>query len=356
MLTCIYLCRTLLFFAPYADFSGKKYAFGGYITDKSIREQSTSGGAFSAIVETWCDNDYVVFGAEAKGLNVEHGFITEKNELDKFRKSKYSQSKMGNSYREAKRFLKEGKKVVFSGTPCQIAGLRSCLDNIDQEKLLTIEVICEGVPTPHYIRRFSEYIEKKHGAPIDSIDYRYKDCNRWDFEVMLVNMASKSQRSRSFKYDRWFNPFWSIWLNHLMSRPSCYKCVFTNRLRVADITLGDLWGVHIYCPELYGENRGASLIIGNTQKGKDAIHKAETLLYGHEIPFEQALKYQGPMKKSIVMNPHRSEFMHDVISLDYYELNKKWAPKPSIKLLFQKYIWGNRQKVFIWNLKNKFFS
>ena len=153
--------------------------------------------------------------------------------------------------------------------------------------------------------------------------------------------------------DRWFNPFWSIWLKHLMSRPSCYQCPFTTSERGADITLGDLWGVHIYCPELYGHNGGASLVIGNTEKGKQVIKNAENGMYGHELKFEDALKYQGPMRKHIADNPQKAEFMADLRSdMNYKQITKKWADRPSLKLLFQKYIWGNRQKVWLWNLRN----
>ena len=153
--------------------------------------------------------------------------------------------------------------------------------------------------------------------------------------------------------DRWFNPFWSVWLQHLMSRPSCYKCPFTTKGRVADITLGDLWGVHIYCPELYGNNGGSSLVVCNTEKGKAVFTKAQENMYGHELNFEDALKYQGPMRKPIADNPDREIFIHDLQSdMEYESLNKKWSKPPSIKLVISKYIWGNRQKVFMWNIKN----
>lgn len=334
----------------YAD---NKIAYGGYIKDRAIKDQSTSGGAFSALVDAWCDENYVIFGAETDGLCVKHSYITDKSKLGKFRRSKYSQSIIGAAYKDVRRFLRDGQKVVFSGTPCQIAGLRSFLMNINCDNLLTIEVICEGVPTPHYIRRFSEWIEAKYGSPIDTIDYRFKDCNKWDFEVMQISITSKSHRKRIFKCDRWFNPFWSIWLNHLMSRPSCYECRFANTSRIADISLGDLWGVHIYCPDLYGKNEGASLVVCNTKKGKEVLEKAKHLMYGRELSFETALRYQSPMRKSIEYNIKRQEFMEDVLYMDYKTLTKKWAIKPTLKLLFQKYVWGNRQKVACWNFKQK---
>jgi hypothetical protein len=121
---------------------------------------------------------------------------------------------------------------------------------------------------------------------------------------------------------------------------------------VADISLGDLWGVHIYCPELYGENVGSSLVICNTEKGKQVFTKAKSNMYGHELEFEEALKYQSPMRKTISENPNRERFMTDLEStMDYTAINKKWAKKPSFPLLWSKYVWGNRQKIWLWNLK-----
>lgn len=167
-------------------------------------------------------------------------------------------------------------------------------------------------------------------------------------------MIKKENKKIVIEKDRWFNPFWSIWLKHLMSRPSCYECPFATTERTADISLGDLWGVHLYCPELYGENRGASLAVANTEKGKTILKAAETQMYGHELKFEDALKYQSPMRKHIDMNPERVRFMKDLKGdMSVEKINKKWATKPTLKLLYQKYVWGNRQKVWLWNLLHK---
>lgn len=326
----------------------RQLAFGGHIDDPKVLNESTSGGAFTAIVNEWCDENYVIFGATAIGLNVYHKYITDKTELYQFRRSKYSQSKIGNSYIEARNFLKQGKKVLFSGTPCQIAGLKLFLKDINYDNLLTVEVVCEGLPSPLYVNKLEEHI----GDSISKLDYRHKDKNKWDYEIMYI----KKQDGKEIKRDRWFNPFWSIWLSHLMSRPSCYNCLYTTKERVADITLGDLWGVHIYCPDLYNNNRGASLIVTNTHKAEcvvDAI-MGKTFI-GRELDFETALCYQGPMRKSISLNHNRAKFMNDLKTLDYSSLIKKWAPKPTLKLLISKYIFGtNRQKVNLWKMKELF--
>ena len=186
---------------PYENMPNKygkdKFVFGGYILDEDVRFESTSGGAFSAIVDTFCDENYVIFGAETHGLRVWHSYITDKSELSKFRKSKYSQSNIGMSYRQVKKFLKADKKVLFSGTPCQIAGLKAFLKNVSQEKLLTVEVICEGIPSPLYIRKYSDFVKRKFKAVIENIDYRYKGYtffkkHKWDFETMRMNASRKN--------------------------------------------------------------------------------------------------------------------------------------------------------------------
>jgi len=334
---------------------GTKYVFGGYIKDQNTRFESTSGGAFSAIVNTYCDENYVIFGAESDSLKVFHSYITDKKELGKFRKSKYSQSQMHSCYKECKEFLNENKKVLFSGTPCQIAGLRTFLNvtNTNTVNLLTVEVVCEGVPSPLYMLKYEESLFRKFGKKIESLDYRYTgksyfNYGKWDFEVMKTKLVDDKSE---IIVDRWFNPFWSIWIDHLISRPSCYECQFARQERTADISLGDLWGVHLYCPELYGKNGGSSLMFSNTEKGKEVVLKAQKSMYGHELKFEEALKYQRPMKKHIAYNSRRKECMCDLMSdMTYEEINRKWAKKPSLKLLWQKYIWGNRQKIAFWNL------
>lgn len=342
--------------------------FGGYIEDKAIRNQSTSGGAFSAIVEKWCDENYVIFGAVADGLNVHHAYIFDKNQLRAFRRSKYSQSVIGNAYADTDKFLREGYNVLFSGTPCQIAGLYKFLTarHTDSANLLTVEVVCEGVPSPLYIRKMDSAMERRYGSRISSLDYRYKipplrlggitirRCAKWDYQPMGIRLVN----GVALKKDRWFNPFWSIWLNHLISRPSCYECPFTTAERVADITLGDLWGVHLYCPELYGGNGGSSVIFANSAKGRQALVLCEPEMFGHDLNLNDALRYQSPMRKSIPMNPDRGNCMADLENpgVTYEEINRRWAVKPSLKLLFNKYIWGNHQKVNWWRLRNLKFK
>ncbi len=329
--------------------------FGGHHRDPSVLEESTSGGAFSAILAGWFGQpgNRVSFGAVAHGLDVRHEVATSVAEAVKFRKSKYAQSAIGDSYAEARRLLKGGWHVLFSGTPCQVAGLKAYLGGLAESPgLLTVEVICEGVPSPLYVRAYDEKMLAERGSRIAELDYRCKDGRKWDFEVMSTSLES----GHHFKVDRWFNAFWYVWLDHLMSRPSCYECPYACRERVADVSLGDLWGVHLYCPDLYARNAGASLVVCNSDKGAVALGDALPYLEGRELDFEDAVRYQSPMRKSIDPNPQRGAFMADLREMGFDDLNEKWACKPTAKLLWQKYVWGNRQKVALWNARRAISS
>ena len=325
-------------------------AFGGYHSDPSIRRESTSGGAFTAIATAWCVGEYAIFGAAQEGMDVFHTYITDVAEIHRFQKSKYRQSKIGTAYSDAERLLKQGKKVLFSGTPCQIAGLKAYLGERKWGTLLTVEVLCEGVPSPIYLQKFNVFIEERYGCGIRTLDYRNKDKPRWDFNVMRLELES----GRSVYIDRWFNPFFTLWIGRLMSRPSCYGCPYIATTGVADFTLGDLWGIHIHCPELYDGNKGASLVLCHTQHGAEVLKMARDQLFGHDLDVSNILTYQKRLRMPIEPNPKREEFMQDLIRLDYRSLCKKWVKHPSIGLLWSKYVWGNRQKIFMWELKQCF--
>ena len=324
-------------------------AFGGYHQDPSIRKESTSGGAFTAIVDAWCTGEYTVFGATQEGVEVFHTYITDKSDIYRFQKSKYRQSRIGMAYSHAKGMLEQGKKVLFSGTPCQIAGLKAYLGEKQWDKLLTVEVLCEGVPSPLYLQKYNEFITSRYGCGIRTLDYRNKDKPRWDFNVMRLEL----ENGKNIYIDRWINPFFTLWIGGLMSRPSCYGCPYIATTGAADITLSDLWGIHIHCPELYDGNKGTSLILCHTKKGIEALESAKVQLYGHELDVNNILSYQKRLRMPIGLNYQREEFMRDLISLDYHHLCRKWVKRPSVRLLWSKYVWGNRQKIFIWNLRKK---
>ena len=136
-----------------------------------------------------------------------------------------------------------------------------------------------------------------------------------------------------------------------MSRPSCNACHFVSRERVADITLSDLWGVDREYPDLYAEGCGSSWVICNSDKGIEVFLNAIEQMNGHQVDFETMRKYQRPGMIEKITHPRYDEFMNDLTIMDYAQLCKKWAKKPSIKLLFQKKVWNNRNRVRSWKIK-----
>lgn len=335
--------------------------FGGSIKDVNLLADSTSGGAFTAIATAFLENDGIVFGVESSGVyKARHASVSSAEGLVAFRGSKYVQSEIGDAYLRVRDHLKTGNRVLFSGTPCQIDGLYGSLGRLAESPLLlTVEVVCEGVPTPRLIEKQLSYVSDRwfNGQPIESMRYRDKwnsDCSsRWDFQGTSFAVAGWDYEAMSFEgktgkrrvVDRWFNPFWSIWLQHLISRPSCAECPFARRERVADITLGDLWGVHLYCPDLYNDDKGASLAVCNTEKGLTAFEAAISLMACRELDMADVVRYQGPMRKSTGANPRREECMADLRSMDWREFTRKWAKKPTLKLLVSKYLWGTNKQV-----------
>jgi coenzyme F420-reducing hydrogenase beta subunit len=326
--------------------------YGGSNKNKEIKQDSTSGGIFSAIVEKfYTGEDCYIFGAVAHGLKVCHEYVNDISEIGRFRKSKYAQSDMSNTYENVRKLLSNGKKVLFSGTPCHVAALKSFLeDQYYNENLLTVDVVCEGIPSPLLIRKQAEWLEKKYSSKVVYFDYRFKDKNRWDYQVGKYIFED----GRELRIDRWFNPFWVLWARRLMSRPSCVQCPFRTKDRVADITLGDLWGCQNYCPELYDNNEGAGLVFCNSARGKALFRKTIESLNGHELMDSDALKYQRPMYTIVPASNDRDAFMEDLKSLDYPAIIKKWKAKEPIKVLFKKYIIGsNKQIVMLYKIKER---
>lgn len=348
-ISCSRCVETCLFESDLHKNDEPLYSYGGYINDKRIRENSTSGGAFTAICSAFCSgcDPCAVFGSTSDKLKIYHTYVNNIDDIYIFNSSKYGQSIMGDSFSYVKLFLKEEKRVVFSGTPCQVAALYMFLGEEDFPNLLTIDVLCTGIPSSLFVEKYDEWCFRKYGSHIRVFNYRYTNHSRWDDQSTLVELDN----GKKIITARWFSDFYSIFLQRLMSRPSCNKCKFVTKERVADITLADLWGVDRECPDLYDNGSGSSWIICNTQKGLETFNNAKQMMTGHAVDFEHMRKYQRPGLIQKTVHPSYNEFMEDIRIMDYTTLSKKWAKKPNLKLLFQKYIYNNRMRVRIWEIK-----
>ena len=248
--------------------------------DESIRGTSSSGGIFTLMAEKVIEEGGVVFGVRFdENWECVHDYIERKEDIYLFRGSKYLPSMIGNSFKKAEFFLKEGRKVLFSGTPCQIAGLNRYL-NKEYENLLTVDVVCHGVPSPAVWRRYKESLKKRYslnkdGVQISGINFRSKRMGwkKYSFDFTLAKASDRRQGNAvSFSMESDKNPFMRLFVYSVILRPSCYNCPAKSGRTQSDITVGDFWHIDAIMPD-FNDDKGVTLAYLNTEKGVQFYNK-----------------------------------------------------------------------------------
>lgn len=232
--------------------------------DKEVRLKSSSGGIFTLIASYVIEQGGVVFGARwDEKFKLIHDYTETYEGLTPFLGSKYVQSYIGNTYKDVEEFLKKGRKVLFSGVPCQIAALKRFLRK-EYENLLTIDVLCHGVSSSSVFKDYLMYIGRKE--KIVSFDFRDKSTGWKGYSVKYAYENGKIKR-HSARVDEYMRAY----LNHYMLRPSCHVCPAKAGKSGSDITLGDLWGVN-QLPLIKDDDTGLSVVIVNTKKGEKNLN------------------------------------------------------------------------------------
>lgn len=242
-----------------------KKTYAAYNQDESERLQSSSGGVFSLLSRLVINHGGRVFGAQfTTDWQVEHTCISSISELHKLRGAKYVQSRIGNTYSETEQFLKDNVSVLFSGTPCQIAGLRSYLRK-EYDNLITAEIICHGVPSPKVWRTYlQDLCRKKNIHKINQICFRDK-VTGWKHYSFSVKYNKKGKEKKISEYYTQ-NLYARGFTNDLYLRPSCHSCPFKSLRSRADFTLGDFWGIQHVDPKI-DDDKGITALLVNTEKG-----------------------------------------------------------------------------------------
>jgi len=266
--------------------------------DDKIRLSSSSGGLFTLFAEWILDSKGIVFGAAYNDKwEVYHISVEKKEDISKLRGSKYVQSFIGDTYSQAEKELKKGRLVLFTGTPCQIAGLHSFLGR-QYNNLFLIDVLCHGVPSS---RVFQLYIrEKSNNKDISYINMRSKK-EGWKNYHFDINDYSKL-----YKRDTYMKAF----IENLILRPSCYKCLFKNGKSFSDISLGDFWGVKKYHKEI-DDDKGLSLVIINSEKGKQLFEKLN-IENVTRVLYQEALIHNSGFSGIIRPHRNRSKFFKEL--------------------------------------------
>lgn len=276
-------------------------AYAAYAADDSLREASSSGGIFSLLAQWVLDNGGVVFGAAyGEDFSVCHCMITSPEELPLLRGSKYVQSRIEDTFRQAKQQLDAGKTVLFSGVGCQITGLKAYL-NREYPQLYTVDVLCHGVPSPKVWRSYLQEQKAAFGGHIQSVSFRNKE-EGWKRFSMKIDFPGGSYRKPMLE-----DPFLRFFLENICLRPSCHACQFKTLPHASDLTLGDAWGIANLMPDM-DDDRGTSLILMNSQKGQflfDAIKPGMVFRPGDT---DQLLPPSADSRQPVPPHPRRKPF------------------------------------------------
>ncbi len=282
----------------------KPVAYIGFNNNSSVRKNSSSGGVFTAIANELLSKDATIYGAAFNDeYDVEHIGVDNADGLEKLRTSKYVQSKIGNTYKEAKAKLDDGEYVFYTGTPCQIEGLKAYLDK-DYERLYTQDIVCHGVPSPNIWNEYVKYMSK--GNDVNSISFRDKKFG-WHYFSMRIT-TDKSNYVKRLDQD----VFIRLFLDNIILRPSCYDCKFKREVRISDFTIADCWRPAKVKSQLKDDDKGLSMMFVNSEKGKELFESLKTDLTYQEIDYSLAIASQSATTESVKMPEKRQVFFDSV--------------------------------------------
>ena len=238
-------------------------AYAAINKNESIRAKSSSGGVFYSLAKWTIERGGVVFGARFDdNWDVMHDYSEAIEGIIPFMGSKYVQSRIGDTYKQAKSFLEQGRWVLFSGTPCQLGGLRAFLGK-EYEQLIQVDLICHGVPSPSVWRSYlKDFVTD---GEILSVSFRDKKDGWLRFQNITTTTTTTTIREHQKE-----NPYFRGFLKNVYLRKSCYNCQFRTFHRLTDITLADYWGVNELCPEMF-DDKGTSVVFAHTEKGNSIL-------------------------------------------------------------------------------------
>lgn len=291
--------------------------------NEEVRLKSSSGGVFSLLAEKVIEKNGIVYGVTMTSdcYSAEFIRVSDIDGLDKLRGSKYLQAKMGNTYKNVKQDVVNEKLVLFSGTGCQINGLKSYLQK-EYENLICIDVICHGVPSPELWKRYVQFQEKEHGK-LETINFRCKDDSWIDFGMKENQLYISKDK----------DPYMQMFLRDYCLRPSCYKCVAKEHKK-SDITIADFWGIESVAPEM-NDGKGTSLVLLRTEKGETLLNEIKECMNIKKVDYESAVRCNPSEYKSVDKPKLRESFFDDMNTMAFTDLSNKYAAPIIIPLKYR---------------------
>ena len=269
-----------------------------YVTD------SSSGGVFPALAEQIIADGGVVIGAVLNDdMTVGHAEAYDMPGVEKMRGSKYVQSDLYASYEDVRYWLSEGRKVMFSGTPCQVAGLHKYLGK-PYDDLVTVDVLCHGVPSPGLWEKYVKALEKKHGARMENVRFKDKTAS-WRHYAFTTSLGSCPYMD---------DPYMALFVQDMSLRPSCYKCAARGGRSGSDLTLSDLWSVQHCAPEM-SDDRGVSGVYVNSEKGRALMGRIDGI-ESRQVDMELSRTDNGGFHDPVAVPEKREEFFQGIHSAE----------------------------------------
>lgn len=287
--------------------------------DEKIRMESSSGGIFTLLAEKIINEGGVVFGARFdEEWQVTLDYTETIEGLAAFRGSKYVQARTCETYRQCEQFLKNGRKVLYAGSPCQITGLRHYLRK-EYDNLLTIDFACHGVPSP---KAWKSFLSEVAATPyIQSVNMRAK-IKGWIKFGFTVHYEKNTQIC-VLKGPAVENPYIHAFLSDIILRPSCHACKAKELRSGSDITIADFWGVWKIAPEMH-DDKGTSLVLINTEKGSNTFAAIDCKML--DTTYGQAVAFNPAIIRSSRPHPNRAELFAHIDDEPFSTLAYKYAP------------------------------
>lgn len=290
-------------------------AYYGWNTDTDVRMASSSGGVFSALAQSVLAQDGVVYGAvyDSNTKTVVYRG-TDRACLDDLRRSKYVESAVGQVFTEIKDFLVSGRKVLFCGSPCHAAGLRTFLKK-DYAGLYICDFVCGGAASPAFFREHLQRLEKKYGAPARKINFRNK---RFGWKRMLLTIEFENGRwySRLNYLDSFFNGF----IEGIIKRRNCFSCAFADN-HYSDLTIADYWGYRT--AGVPYDEKGISMVVVNTEQGASLLREATGRLELNEMGLERTRYTIRPRVLNKEKLARRDAFFEDAKMVGFEKAAKR---------------------------------
>lgn len=290
------------------------------ILDSHILEESSSGGIFSALAEEILREKGSVYGAAMSNdmKSVHHIRISSIDNIELLRGSKYLQSEMDDCFELVRQDLEKKRKVLFSGVPCQINGLKLYLNKTEYENLFCIEVLCHGVPSTLLWQKYVDYIETKYKTKVTSVNFRNKKYGWRKFGLFME--GNPTSRYNSLEKDTYLQMF----LKNYCLRQSCYACKVKKYESMADISIADFWGVENIVPEIF-DDKGTSLVLVQTNKGMVLFKKIQNLISYRKIDFKDGIRDNSAYYKSAYKPKERDIFFKELNTYGYEYVSKKYG-------------------------------